>query len=556
VFFQKIQQHFAVHVLYPLLVWIVSFFIFLFCWHCISSTAFVGYADPAAYGEVASNILEGRGPVQDFVDFFFEQHHTITHVTDHWYSLFTVLLIPFIHIWGKTAIAVKFPVLLSYLFLPLSVYFLVKRLFNPDIGLLTALFTAFQPYILEYSINGWPDVPVTLMTVLVLTCYVKARDDRYWYIVLGCLLGLLCWFRASGFLIMGGLAVDFVLFRRRVLWRSLFPWLAFVIFFIIYFPIQAPPHNYMNLPFLSSHTNLSATMGYWGNPQQEHWQIFWDDPPNLGQKIKAEGLGVVFSKTTRELSAIVMRRDYFEENPPLIQLVTLPLFLFGLWSLWRKFSLPAPRLISIISLVYVLGLAMLFKMNSRYLFIVQILLVACGWCGCMDVLEKALVYLRKKEFLPAWFKSKYTCVGLAIIILIALLGVDVFSFIFLFGEADSPFPFTDDYLILGVFDMVMRNTAPSDTIMCTLPWSITFHTGRKSVMVPYGNAADILTICAKYNIDYLVDFTGRGQTYLTSYREFIPDTIFHKATLYKVDLSKSSGQGLFYHRPNWQLYEW
>ncbi|MFC1854158.1 glycosyltransferase family 39 protein, partial [candidate division CSSED10-310 bacterium] len=283
--------------LYPLIIAIVSLVVVLWCWRIIRTTDFVGYADPAAYGQVAHNIAAGRGPVQDFIDFFYQRTPTITHLTDHWYSLFTILLLPFFFGWGKSALAVKLPVLLAYLLLPLSVYFLGARLFNSHTGFLAALTTALHPYILEYSINGWPDIPATVLTVWVLLCYLKTREHRLWYLLLGFTLGLLCWFRASGFLIGAGLILDFMWHSRKELLRSCFLWLGIVTFILGYGPALYSNLHYFGVPFKSSHTNLSATMGYFGNPQEEHWQILWDNPPALAAKIRTEGFQTIFYKT-------------------------------------------------------------------------------------------------------------------------------------------------------------------------------------------------------------------------------------------------------------------
>lgn len=522
----------------------------------IHTTTFVGYADPAAYGGVADNILRGRGPTQDFIDFFFRPYPAISHRTEHWFTLFTLLLTPSLALFGKTAFAVKLPVLLSYLLLPLAAFAVARRLAGNVVAFLAALFMAIHPYVLEWSINGWPDIPFTLLSLATIRLYLGRRDESSPAAGLGLSLGLLCWFRASGFLVLGGLLLDAVLERRFTLFRRRGFWWAAAAFVVGFSPaiLLAPPGSPGLLS--GSHGVLAATMGYFGNPQEEHWQVFWDNVPSLRGTLRQAGPGVILAKAARELTGLVIQRNYFEPNPPLLQLVTLPLILLGLWSLLRSPREHSHRLILSLVGCTLVGLAVLFKMNSRYLFLVQFLLVAAGfegfqrlWSGIADSLQGELAVVPEswKRLLP---------ILPGVLLSACLLGPELVEFAGKFGRADANYPFTDEYALLADFEQVSRAIPAGEAVMNTLPWSFTFHTGRPSVMIPYGSVNEILAICQRYRVSYLVDFSGSGEEFLADYQEFVPVGSFHRAVLFRLDRGRGRGVGLYYQRNDRPLFEW
>jgi len=530
-----------------------SFFIF----NQILTTTFIGYSDPAAYGHVAANIVSGRGPVQDFVDFYFEKRATISHRSQHWYSAYTMALIPFILLFGKTSFSIKLFTAGCYIILCLGIFFLVRRLFSFHVSVLTTLSFALNPYVIEYSMNGWPDIPFTLLTFLVLLCYVVSREQEKFYLILPIPLFLLCWFRGAGYLVFAGLIVDLLIQRRKVIIQSkrllLSLFVILILLILLFFSGSSIPGNQ------ESHLMLAATMGYDENPESEHWQLFWNDPPNLFRKIEKTGLSTLFLKFSREMTALIIQKDYFEKNPPLVALISLPLFLSGLFWLLGNHKKRAATLIMSISFFYLVGLAALFKMNSRYLFPIQILLLASGWQGMLEIIIMLFNRLTKGELFLIKEHSKnigYYSLIAAFFLLFLISVPPFFEFYTQSGRADSPYPLTDDYYILAAFDETRLFIDKDDNVMCNLPWSYTFHTGRKSVMIPYGNAADMFEIIKRFKIDWFIDFCGKGGFFVNNYPEFVPVHTFKKMTIYRIELNYGSGRGKQYYQHNWRLFEW
>ena len=94
----------------------------------VSQIKFIGSADPANFANVANNLLKGNGFVMDYINEYFIKFDTITHPEEYGFPLVSIVLAPFIYIFGKTAFAVKLPfMLIMAIFLPVVTYFLGKE---------------------------------------------------------------------------------------------------------------------------------------------------------------------------------------------------------------------------------------------------------------------------------------------------------------------------------------------------------------------------------------------------------------------------------------------
>ena len=85
----------------------------------------VGDTDEAAFAEMADNFIHGKGLSNDYIQYsyFFSpllQYPAITHPDAHYPPLYSLLIVPFFLILGKSAFAAKSPaMLIASIFLPI-----------------------------------------------------------------------------------------------------------------------------------------------------------------------------------------------------------------------------------------------------------------------------------------------------------------------------------------------------------------------------------------------------------------------------------------------------
>ena len=179
----------------PFLVVIVSIGIAVLSLKCsiaemqhIYPIEFIGGTDEAAYVGVAVNLANGKGFTNDHMQYSFFQsglkYPEVTHPEAHYPPLYSILIVPFFLILGKTAFAAKLPsILVGSIFLPVFLYLLTERLSRSRLtGFAAGLSAMFFPVIFSSSMKASGDL-LFAFTILA-SCYfiIKAQDSpKYFY---------------------------------------------------------------------------------------------------------------------------------------------------------------------------------------------------------------------------------------------------------------------------------------------------------------------------------------------------------------------------------------
>ena len=156
----------------------------------------IGNTDSAVFTETADSFLHGKGLSNDFIQYsyFYSplQYPEITQPEAHYPHLYSLFILPFYIMLGKTAFAAKLPaILVVSIFLPILLYFLTQRLSRSKMaGLAAAIGIIVFPNIFEHSLI--PDDDEIFHCLVIASCFfiIKAMDSPKYFYSAGVLIGL------------------------------------------------------------------------------------------------------------------------------------------------------------------------------------------------------------------------------------------------------------------------------------------------------------------------------------------------------------------------------
>lgn len=106
-------------------------------------------------------------------------------------ALYAYAVVPFIAIWGLSAVTIRLPMLLSgILSLPL-IYYVGRRLINQKLGLISMFLLAISPWHIILSRWGLESNILPFIFLLGFVCLLKSMESRKWFIV-ACVFFALC----------------------------------------------------------------------------------------------------------------------------------------------------------------------------------------------------------------------------------------------------------------------------------------------------------------------------------------------------------------------------
>src|SRR3989344_4611582 len=178
--------------LFLIAILLVSIVAFIVQAYFVSKINFIGTSDPAHYSEAAENFLKGEGFTLDYINQYFIFFDSITHPEEYGFPGVSLILIPSILLFGKTAFAVKLPsMIIGIILFPILTYFLGKEFFNNRIGFLAAVSMLVYPTIFNLSFGGERDTMFAFFVVASIYFFYKGlkEDNTKWFLIMGFFLG-------------------------------------------------------------------------------------------------------------------------------------------------------------------------------------------------------------------------------------------------------------------------------------------------------------------------------------------------------------------------------
>jgi hypothetical protein len=470
----------------------------------ITNMDYIGHADYADNAVVARNIVLGRGMSVDYVAQFYTPFTAnIRHAVDTWPPLQPLLMVPAFLIGGANVVAAKVPNLLLSLALATVVFWAGSRIFDRRAGLAAAGLTAVQPYLVgavAYPIN---DLPYTLFVFLFLIFLfmsteagrgtwllegrLSAGKSRYLgFALTGVWAGLLILAKPTGALIVvaSALFALVVLCRRTSLGSA-----------VTRLSVTAGTAFVLVLPWfvrnlLQYHTILYSTESYdawilkyrtWENI----YNIFYGNLPGPGL-INGYGFDIVFQTIGDQFTQFLRAFN----NGPTFPIVVSLLAIVSVFTMQAK----QRRLAWLFALNFAVTAVFVctyWHYEDRYfLFIIP-------W---LYLFGMSLVFWLHDRLTaePTTRQGKNWAAGFLVPVVVFVLAWPSVSTVRQDFEV-----FTSPTAIVGASTWIDSNTPPNAVVMTRNPWEVSFHSERRSVMIPNAEYADIIMTARQYNVTYL-----------------------------------------------------
>ena len=483
----------------------------------IGQMDFIGHADYADNAVVARNLIRGNGLSADYAAQFYTRYD-LPRPADTWPLLQPLMIAPFFLLFGPTAFAAKLPNLIIVLTLTWALYRWGTRYFNRKTGLVASLLSLSSPVFWEtvaYPIN---DIGFTLFAFLGLLNLYRASQyhplsgaavsdtvpvyravprqiyqwlvypaRKYW-LWAGLWCGLLLWSKPSGavVLVAAGLWLLYQKFFNREIrieWKNLLLWgiLALLVF-----------SPYMARSMLMSGSPVNSTERYdvWlleYTPWEHIYDLYYPDNRPLPEPRLLMNYGFDTVLKTKYTQFRDAAEDFIQGRyiAPVVWVFAV-VGLFGLSR--RRYGLLA--LLASGFVIYLLFINLYWHYEIRYF------MVWLPWFYLLGAYGLGWLYDKMRQ-------NENTAK-------IGKLGIWVLFGSFLIMTLPNIPQITDaGYTgktgIVITSEWIKQNTPADAVIMTRAPWELSFHSDRRSVMIP--NNIQTLTqlkpVIRDYKVRYL-----------------------------------------------------
>lgn len=481
----------------------------------------INHADYADNAVVARNLVQGRGFTVDYVAQFYRDWPMVRHPAETWPPLQPLMIAVAFTLFGVSVGVAKLPNLLIMVGLLVLVFRVGRSLWSPRVGLLAALLIAFNPALFDGVVYPLNDTAFTLLSFGCLVLFgllgrppsppilggegssVTPQPSQKApmhptprpphagggggtaprWLLLGLLGGLLLLCKPSGaLLLVGGGA--WVLWRgwrggylRAVLIGGA---IAAVVAAAVWLPWGVRNQLTFGVPFYSTESQDAWILGYrdWENIYKVYAGRIPLPHPRL---LVGYGFDAVSGKIAQQFLKI--KKDLGEGE--ILQLLVLaPAVLGGIVARGRQRAILAALGAGVV--LYTLFIATYWHYERRYtLFLIPwgVLFGAAGLWWLHDRLAEA--------------RSRVSA-GLALLIVLGLILAPQWTTLRDNWNADLRI---SNPLIVAWW---VRDNTPADAIVMTRnPWELSFHSERRSVMIPFDDIATITEIGNRYGVTYL-----------------------------------------------------
>jgi len=486
----------------------------------------INHADYADNAVVARNLVQGRGFSVDYVAQFYRDWPTVRHPAETWPPLQPLMIAVAFAVFGASVGVAKLPNLLIMVGLLVLVFRVGRSLWSPRVGLLAALIVAFNPALFDGVVYPLNDTAFTLLSFgcLVLLgllgeswverplgppmpggegllatpqdseeapTLLTPRPPQNWgaggalprWLLLGVLGGLLLLCKPSGALLLAG-GGAWVLWRG---WRGGYlravligGTIAAVVAVAVWLPWGIRNQLTFGIPFYSTESQDAWILSYrdWENIYKVYVGRMPLPHPRL---LVGYGFDAVSDKIVQQF--LKMKKDLGDGE--ILQLLILaPAVLGGIVVRGRQRAILAALGAGVA--LYTLFIATYWHYEQRYtLFLIPwgTLFGAAGLWWLHDRLAEA--------------RSRVAA-GLAILVVLGMLLWPQWTALRDNWNADLRI---SNPLIVAWW---VRDNTPAEAIVMTRnPWELSFHSERRSVMIPFDNIATIREIGQRYGVTYL-----------------------------------------------------
>jgi len=513
--------------------WIAA--LLVICFLCTAATLrvachrpYIGWPDEAAYVEQADSLLAGRGFTIGYVQHFFRRYSDIAHPEDHFGPGNGVLLCPGFYLFGRSPFAAVIPsVLCACLLLPLLAYALTRQLGpSPAFAFGCALTVMFDGLIRHHAMQSLADLPFTVC--IVAAAVLTLRRGRWLPLATGACLAAAYYIKPAALLFVPAIGLAYIIIGTGDRRTTARPLLLFAASFAV---LIAPwlVRNWMLFadPLYSANKHIAFIEEFDSKLRAKVW---WADPdqplPGLAQTLRRYGLGkYIFTLLNRAQNVL------FESGAKV----------FGLWMILGVLLLSADRQIRAlfaILAVFVVGLCLIFHVESRYLLpalpLAHTIAWAFGWrlaeglplqsAFSSSWLVRAVATLQRA--LPRW-KTLHLSTWVALAACLLITGNNIIVLAAATIDPGRPFRHTLDTFPAMKAARWASQHLPVDAHIMTCPAvRFRYYSQRKVVAIPSDTPDKIAAVVAAYDVQYIVLCAGEVglridclQRYLNHYKD-------------------------------------
>ena len=562
----------------PFLVVIVSIGIAVLSLKCSITypIEFIGGTDEAAYVGVAVNLANGKGFTNDHMQYSFFQsglkYPEVTHPEAHYPPLYSILIVPFFLILGKTAFAAKLPsILIGSIFLPVFLYLLTERLSRSRLtGFAAGLSAMFFPVVFSSSITAGGDLLFAFM--ILASCYliIKAHDSPKYFYPAGVFIGLAYYAKGTGLWIIPAYFIFCVMLGGFKILRSRKVWICFAIVFLVMLPWFVRNTIHFGNPIFSTQQYAAGYIGYtdW---EEGSYSLHWGkEMPSLFDKLGDAGFKTVGENTWKYFRRYIWwsfmnmkgfsLKDleaknflaYYAGIPAALGLLLF--FLSCLYSLLRR---PATEqehekrgigrflkpwhnrdlhILWLVSAFLITFLAVCWSPISRLVFPVVVIIMAIGWTTYHVAAKQFFAKTKRPQIMTS-------CLIAALMMLVLCLSVAE-----VYGDHKRGWPYGETGEARMEAGKWLKENAPDSVVMYREPGGVSFYSEGKALQIPLDELDRTIMVMKFYNVTHIIPVAIPGPL-----EEPIPRWVLRPATKPLVE-GKMPGLKLVYDK-GLKIYE-
>ncbi len=469
----------------------------------ITHVDFIGHADYADNAVRAGNIVRGHGDVIDYIPQFYQRFPAIVHPAETWPPLQVWMIAAFFRVFGISTVVAKLPNVVVMMALLALVAAVGAWRWSRRVGVLAALLLAAMPLFFEDTLFPVNDLVFTLLFALFVVALYRAwceprimatqRETHRWRawlpdLVVGATAGLLLLAKPSGAVMIAGATVAALLVVRRA--GIGMPWLRAGVATVTALVVYAP-WAIRNLVTFGSPFHTTESLDAWvlkydpKQPVEGIYAVFWGRA--LPHPRLLVGYGYDHFLAVQGQQFLHLWTDL--TNGTLLPRILIPLVLLGLIvgaSQRSGFGL----LLAGAFVPYTLFVLLYWHEESRYF------LVLVPWLLLFAAAGIEWTY----DALVTWFAGMWQRALVPILAALLLLAVAIPAGRDIAVRAETQ---TGGNEMVAVSDWLTANTPPDAVIMTRNPWEVSWHSGRRTVMLPLGSLDDVYAVMRQYHVTYL-----------------------------------------------------
>jgi 4-amino-4-deoxy-L-arabinose transferase-like glycosyltransferase len=441
-----------------------------------------GHGDPAYYLSLAQNLASGRGFVIDYVWHFLVLPENLTHFSnDFWMPLTSIIIWPFLILFGKTLLAALIPSIVFGLGCSIIAYYIgLEYTKSKAISFWSAIITLYAPGLFIYSIATDSSIYYVVFASAAILIMMKSKRNPRLFIVAAILIGLAQWARQDGILLMILLIIMILMSSGNGKSKT---WLligSLAVYLLIISPNFMINLVYTGKLFVSKTFKIAFVTCH-------------DDIYSYGKDLSlksylAWGIGnILLSKIASVQNNVIEILKSFGRDQIAIPIICLFYILLpkATGFKWREFQ--SPMIFMALLVIFYTSVATFPAMGGA-LFRSTLAFVPFG------------IVLAVKA-IPGFCKNKIlTYIVLSVITLMAVFGSVRLSFYLV----DINARIDSDLKLIASAIETEHKSADEIVIMTRNPWEVNYTTKHRSLMIPNNDLETIYNMAVRYRANYLI----------------------------------------------------